>query len=88
MFRYVSSNHECALLVKHVVVFATSCRSGRAITFFTEADMGMLRSIANVVKLSGLDCLSCIGSNRVHLLDQLWHQFLRLSKKQGYITYA
>ena len=30
-------------------------RPGEAITFFTESDMTMLRSIANVMKLSGCD---------------------------------
>ena len=30
-------------------------QSGRAVTFFTEADVPRLRSIANVMKLSGCD---------------------------------
>jgi ATP-dependent RNA helicase DDX52/ROK1 len=39
----------------HVMTLGRAGRRGTAVTLFTESDMTSLRSIANVVKLSGCD---------------------------------
>jgi len=42
-------------MIYHTISLGRAGRTGESVTFFTESDIPNLRSIANVMKLSGCD---------------------------------